>query len=73
MARKPFANVRPAGSLIWIWLIVGKTYSTGSSIVTTLMSSLLIALNVAYKVVVLPEPVGPAQITMPYGERIRSE
>ena len=71
--RSPLANVRPAGSLIWIWLIVGNTYSTGSSIVTTLMSSLLIAVSVAYSVVVLPEPVGPAQITMPYGDRMRSE
>ncbi len=33
---RPPANVMPACSLIWIWLIVGKTYSTGSSIVMTL-------------------------------------
>ena len=45
--RSELANVSPAGSLIWIWLIVGKTYSTGSSIVTRLMSSLLIAASVA--------------------------
>ena len=62
----------PACSFTWIWLIVGNTYSTGSSIVTTLISSLLIAVSVAYSVVVLPEPVGPAQITMPYGDRMRS-
>ena len=45
--RSPLANVTPAGSLIWIWLIVGNTYSTGSSIVMTLISSLLIAASVA--------------------------
>ena len=31
----PPANVRPACSLIWIWLIDGNTYSTGSSMVMT--------------------------------------
>ena len=45
--RSPLANVTPACSLIWIWLIVGNTYSTGSSIVMTLISSLLIAVSVA--------------------------
>ena len=47
IARRPFANVSPLASLIWIWLIFGNTYSTGSSIVTTLISSLLIAVSVA--------------------------
>ena len=69
----PPANVTSATSLIWIWLIVGTTYSTGSSMVMTLRSELLISASVAYNVVVLPLPVGPAQITMPNGERTRSE
>ncbi len=33
----------PACSLIWIWLIDGKMYSTGSSIVMMLRSGLLIS------------------------------
>ena len=63
----PVANVRPAWSAIWIWLTRGKMYSTGSSIVMTLMSRRLISDNVAYNVVVLPLPVGPPTITMPNG------
>ena len=39
----PPAKVMPACSLIWIWLIDGKTYSTGSSIVMMLRSELLIS------------------------------
>ena len=65
MERSPPANVIPAASLIWIWLTVGKMYSTGSSTVITLISSRLICVSDAYSVVVLPEPVGPAQMTMP--------
>ena len=40
-------------------------YSTGSSIVMILSSSLLISERAAYSVVVLPEPVGPVTSTMP--------
>ena len=47
MERSPPANVTPACSLIWIWLTDGKTYSTGSSTVITLISSLLICVSVA--------------------------
>ena len=47
IARSPFANVTPASGLIWIWLIVGKTYSTGSSIVMMLISSRSISASVA--------------------------
>ena len=43
----PVAKVSPACSLIWIWLTRGKTYSTGSSIVITLMSGRLISVSVA--------------------------
>ncbi len=42
-------------------------YSTGSSIVISLSSSLLISFSAAYRVVVLPDPVGPVTSTMPYG------
>ena len=44
---RPVANVMPACSLIWIWLTRGKMYSTGSSIVITLMSGRLISDSVA--------------------------
>ena len=43
----PVAKVRPACSLVWIWLIDGKTYSTGSSIVMTLRVGSLTSLKVA--------------------------
>ena len=43
MDRSPPAKVMPACSLIWIWLIDGIRYSTGSSIVITLRSGLLIS------------------------------
>ena len=36
MERSPVAKVSPACSFVWIWLMLGKTYSTGSSIVMTL-------------------------------------
>ncbi len=42
-------------------------YSTGSSMVIMLRSGLFSSPSDAYSVVVLPLPVGPAQITMPYG------
>ncbi len=73
MDRRPPAKVMPAASLIWIWLIDGNTYSTGSSIVVMLRSELLISVIEAYSVVVLPLPVGPAQMTMPNGDRIMLE
>jgi hypothetical protein len=69
MDRSPPAKVMPAASLIWIWLIDGNVYSTGSSIVMMLRSGVLISPSDPYSVVVFPLPVGPAQITMPYGER----
>ena len=68
MALRPVAKVRPAWSLVWIWLMPGNTYSTGSSTVVTFLPVELISSSVAYSVVVLPAPVGPAQMTMPNGE-----
>ena len=55
--------------LICIWLTAGNTYSTGSSIVITFSSLRLISASVAYRVVVLPEPVGPLHTIIPYGLR----
>ena len=61
------ANVRPALVLVCTWLMPGNTYSTGSSTVVTFLPVELISSRVAYSVVVLPAPVGPAQMTMPNG------
>jgi hypothetical protein len=43
----------------------GSWYSTGSSMVMILSSTVLISDRQAYSVVVLPEPVGPVTSTMP--------
>ena len=67
------AKVSPACSFVWIWLMEGKTYSTGSSIVMTFRMTSLISVRVAYSVVVLPLPVGPAHNTMPNGARTSAE
>lgn len=67
MAFRPVANVRPAWSLVWIWLMPGNTYSTGSSTVVMFLPAEFTSSSDAYRVVVLPAPVGPAQITMPNG------
>ena len=67
------ANVWPADSFVWIWLILGKMNSTGSSIVITLRARSLTSLRVAYSVVVFPLPVGPAHSTMPEGARTSFE
>ena len=47
IAFSPPANVMSACSLIWIWLIDGNTYSTGSSMVVMLRSESLISLSAA--------------------------
>jgi len=46
----------------------GNTYSTGSSTVVMFLPDEFTSNNDAYSVVVLPAPVGPAQMTMPNGE-----
>ncbi len=43
------------------------SYSTGSSVVTSLSAISFISDNAEYSVVVLPEPVGPVTSTMPFG------
>ncbi len=45
----PPAKVMSACSLIWIWLIDGNTYSTGSSIVVTLRSGSAISVRVRHR------------------------
>src|SRR5450756_2227753 len=65
--RKAPAKVRPAFGLTCTWLMPASRYSTGSSTVMTLISGRETALSVAYKVVDLPEPVGPVTSIMPYG------
>src|SRR6185437_660583 len=67
MERRPRAKVRPFFSLTGIWVMPRIWYSTGSSMVMILSSSLLISLRAAYSVVVLPLPVGPVTRTIPYG------
>jgi len=56
---RAFPNVRPALGLTAVCLIVGITYSMGSSTVIALILGLLMVINAVYRVVVLPEPVGP--------------
>ena len=51
----------------------GISYSIGSSTVRILRSRELIWLIPAYKVVLLPEPVGPVTKIMPWGLLIKSE
>src|SRR5579862_1952955 len=65
--RSAVANVSPARGLIWIWLIAPSRYSTGSSTVMMLISGRLIADRAAYKVVDLPDPVGPVTSRAPVG------
>ncbi len=54
MERSPRAKVRPFFSLTGIWVMPRIWYSTGSSMVISLSSSVLISLSAAYSVVVLP-------------------
>ena len=35
--QSPVANVSPARSFVWTWLMPGNTYSTGSSMVVTFL------------------------------------
>ena len=65
--RRPAPKVRPALSLIWTWVIPPSWTSTGSSSVMMLRSGALISLMAAYRVFVLPDPVGPVINTSPCG------
>ena len=73
MERRAVAKVRPDLGLTCTWVIPSSTFSTGSSTVTTLIFFLMMRLSTAYRVVVLPLPVGPVTSTIPWGTlRIRS-
>src|ERR1700712_3586436 len=65
--RSPDAKVRSIFALTWVCEMPSSWYSTGSSTVRMLMSGALISERHAYKVVVLPEPVGPGTSKMPCG------
>src|SRR5690606_35601054 len=65
----PVVKSRPAFGLICTWLIPGREYSTGSSKVITLQALESIACNIAYRVVVLPDPVAPVARTIPWDRR----
>src|SRR5712692_7496599 len=68
MARRPLAKLMSASLLIWLWLMLSNMYSTGSSIVMMLRTCWSSSWIEAYSVVVLPLPVGPDTIIIPYGE-----
>ena len=57
--RRPLAKVKPIFSLIPIWIAPFISASTGSSRQINFVSSRLSMRNMAYKVAVLPLPVGP--------------
>ena len=67
MERRPFAKVRPVWLLTWIWVVPSREYSIGSSMVMMDASDLFKRFRMVYRVVVLPEPVGPLARIMPYG------
>ena len=58
-------NVSSIFSLTWTWFKPSRRYSTGSSTVMILQSGLFSSFSAAYKVVVLPLPVGPVTSTIP--------
>ncbi len=58
--RRPAAKLRPISSCTWVWVMPGSEYSMGSSRVAMFSASRSSDCKVAYSVVVLPLPVGPA-------------
>ena len=67
MDRSPEAKSYPFWGSACVWVIPGMWYSIGSSIVTIFISDERIFLTKAYRVVVLPDPVGPVVRIMPFG------
>ena len=65
IARSADAKVTPCLVSTWICVTPGSSNSIGSSTVMMLMSGPWISCSAAYRVVVLPEPVGPVTTTMP--------
>src|SRR5882762_7812042 len=70
--RSTVENPRPIFSLTWTWVIPGSRYSIGSSTVTILASGEFIRASAPYSVVVLPEPVGPVNSSMPCPNEMNS-
>ena len=67
IALNPLANVYPVFELTWVWPTPSSVYSTGSSTVRIFWEESLKYRRPAYKVVVLPEPVGPVNKIIPSG------
>ena len=63
--RRPLAKVSPDLAFTCSWLMPGSWYSTGSSIVMMFLSIELIEFSAEYRVVDLPEPVGPVTSVAP--------
>ncbi len=56
----------------WIWVMPLSWNSTGSSTVIILRMPSLAAVSIEYRVVDLPEPVGPVTRMMPCASRAHS-
>ena len=67
MARSALAKLKSILALTWVWPTPGSSYSIGSSTVMMLLPWVSRRCKPAYKVVVLPEPVGPVTKMMPCG------
>ena len=67
MARSPAAKVIPTLEFTCVWPMPSTAYSTGSSTVKILRVPSFKLFRPAYKVVVLPEPVGPVTRIIPLG------
>ena len=64
--RSAFTKVTPFLEATCIWLIPSSWYSIGSSTVITFFSAELMRLRQAYRVVLLPLPVGPVTKIIPW-------
>ena len=67
MALRALAKVRSILALTWVWPTPESSYSMGSSTVKMFLVLASSCCKPAYKVVVLPLPVGPVTKTMPWG------
>ena len=71
IARSALAKVMSMRGLTCVWPTPARSYSIGSSTVRMFVVVALSIDSAAYRVVVLPEPVGPVTSTMPCGCVIR--
>ena len=63
---RALAKVKPISSFIWTCPTPSNSYSTGSSAVKIFKWGLLTSFKILYKVVDLPEPVGPVTRIRPW-------